>query len=82
MKPEIGTVWKRSVCGSCDYTVEYVIVPEYDFEVKTLIVELKGELGKFDELLGTECTYSEDYFYKIFIPYDAEFVEPRRLLSR
>lgn len=75
--PEIGTVWKRSVCGSRDYTVEYVIVPEYAFEVKTLIMELKGN---FDELLGNECTYTVDHFYKLFIPYDEEFTEPRRLL--
>jgi hypothetical protein len=79
-KPEIGTVWKRSVVGARDYTVEYVIPPEYSFEVKTLIMELKGELDKFDELLGRECTYTVDLFYEIFIPYDAEFVEPRRLL--
>ena len=66
--------------GHRDYTVEYVIVPEYDFEVKTLIMELKGELGKFEELLGIECVYSESEFYKHFIPYDEDFVEPRKLL--
>ncbi len=80
MKPEIGTVWKRSVVGVTDYTVEYVIAPEHFWEVKTLIMELKGELGKFDELLGRECTYTEEHFYAIFVPYDQDFVEQRRLL--
>jgi len=82
MKPEIGTVWKRAVVGTRDYTVEYVIVPEYDFQVKTLIMELKGELAKFDSLLGNECEYSEGEFYKLFVPYEQELVERRRLMVR
>lgn len=80
MKPEIGTVWKRSVVGDRDYTIEYVIVPRHNDEVRTLIMELKGELGKFDSLLGKECSYSEDHFYEAFIPYNAEFVDKRKLI--